>query len=327
MAAQNSHHVLHKPINVQMGWNEGVESKKDAIELAKGFIQRRYTALEASWFAVAPFMGGYLWEVHEGGPGKGYIGSVIDALSKNPEGKFWFPSGDRAFQVMMRDGKPFGILLSGDESLPVINSGQPPLIAASKMSPAVRKGTGVFLTGSAMLGSGALFMISSMAFFAISANPGPSLRAVDFSALPHAQWNQVVDTGVEEIVSKLEMTEDKWRVEKRTHVIPGLSELRNEGQAIIQEIRNNILPMPEDSVDDGAAAQVQPAAPAGSGENHNDAQQPGQNLSPAEMRRAAREAGAQSLIPGMSQLPGLPPLAGAALPGTVPVPVDNGGRP
>lgn len=326
-----------RPMNAMMGWTEGVESKNDAIELAKGFITRRFTALEASWYAVAPFMGGYLWEVHEGGPGKGYLGAAIEALSQNPSSKFWFPSADRAFQIMMRDGKPFGILLSKTESLPVINSDQPPLAMITKMQPAVRKGTGVFLTGAAMAGAGAVFLFSSMAFYAISANPGPSVRAVDFSSMPHAQWGQVKGTGVEEIVSKIEMKDGKWSVERRPHVVPGLRELRDEGAKSVQKARESIMPMPAVEEEPKAPppavpeipapAAVNPAqpgqppvqaappvlpAPAAAPAATNGAAASGKPMSPAEMRRQARD---RAHAPGK-----------AAPPARIPVPVDNGGK-
>jgi len=328
-----------RPMNAMMGWTEGVESKNDAIELAKGFITRRFTALEASWYAVAPFMGGYLWEVHEGGPGKGYIGAAIEALSQNPSSKFWFPSADRAFQIMMRDGKPFGILLSKSESLPVINSDQPPLAMITKMQPAVRKGTGVFMTGAAMAGVGAIFLISSMAFYAVSANPGPSVRAVDFSSMPHAQWGQVQGTGVEEIVSKIEMKDGKWSVERRPHVVPGLRELRDEGAKAVQKARESIMPMPkveEDAPPPAAPPAPLPApAPAGIPGAQPGQQTPpaapatakppvapaapaanlganGKPLTAAELRRRARERATGT--------------AHAPMPAPIPVPVDKGNK-
>lgn len=337
------------PMNAMMGWTEGVESRNDAIELAKGFISRRYTAVEASWYAVAPFMGGYLWEVHEGGPGKGYIGAAIEALSQNPGSKFWFPSSDRAFQVMMRDGKPFGILLSKSESLPVINSGQPPLAMVTKMQPAVRKGTTALVTGATMLGAGAVFLVSAMGFYAVSANPGPSVRAVNFSAMPHAQWSQVSGTGVEEIVSKIEMKDGKWTVEKRPHVVPGLRELRDEGAKAIQKARDSIMPMPvmeEDRPATGAPSSAPPAAPSsipptapglpqaapqptvpaapaiGPAQPPRAAVQPATaghangRMSPADMRRAMRER----------ENAGMSPTPPKALPAPMPIPVDKGAK-
>lgn len=334
-----------RPMNAMMGWTEGVESRNDAIELAKGFITRRYTAVEASWFAVAPFMGGYLWEVHEGGPGKGYIGSAVEALSQNPGSKFWFPSADRAFQVMMRDGKPFCILLSKSESLPVVNSDQPPLAMVTKMQPAVKKGVATFLAGASMLGAGFAFLASSMAFYAISANPGPYVRAVDFSSMPHAQWMQVSGTGVEEIVSKIEMRDGKWTVEKRPHAVPGLRELRDESAKAVQKIRENIMPMPRMEEDrPPAAPQAQPpqagtppasqpaqpgsapAVPPGpAGVPNATAPATGAAAappSPAEMRRLARDR-ARTAPAGAAPAG---PAASHALPAPMPVPVDKEGK-
>lgn len=247
----------HMPLQAMLGWTEGLESRNDAVEMAKGFITRRYTAVEASWYAVAPFMGGWFWEVHEGGPGKGCVGSVVDALSRDPGGKFWFPSGDRAFQVMMRDGKPYCILLSKADSLPVINSGEAPLAMVTRMTRAVRRGAATFAAGVAMLGSGAAFMLGSMAFFALAANPGPSLSSVNFSMMPHAQWNQVATTGVEEIVSRLYFADGSWKVERRAHEIPGLAELRDQGQELRRAVKDSLPAVPE-VPDDAPSPAVQP---------------------------------------------------------------------
>src|SRR5690606_12222438 len=85
------------PLNAMISWNEGIGSKKDAADIAKGYIAKRFTASAVSWYAFAPFLGGYLWEAQEGGQGKGYIEAVITALTNDPTKQYWFPTGDRAF--------------------------------------------------------------------------------------------------------------------------------------------------------------------------------------------------------------------------------------
>jgi len=206
------------PLRVLVGWAEGI-SKNDAVDLAKGFIQRRFEAIDASWYAIAPFSGGYLWEVHEGGQGKAYMPAVIDALSQDPGGVHWFPSRDRAFQVMMRDGKPFCILLSASDSKAIIASERAPLLPSGKMVRAVKKGTAMLATGGAMFGTGFSFLLGSMVFFGLAGTPGPAVRDIKFENLPLAQWPKVADTATTEIVTKLEFADGKWSVEKRHHEI------------------------------------------------------------------------------------------------------------
>lgn len=207
------------PIRVLMGWSEGI-SRNDAVELAKGYIQKRFTsAPESGWYAVSPFMGGYMWEVQEAGPGVAYMPAALEALSRDPGGRHWFPCGDRAFQVMMRDGKPFAILLSGADSKSLIDSGAEPLMPSGRMLRAVRKGDTTFITGAAMFGSGFSFLAGAMIFYGLAADPAPQVKDVNLLMAPHAQWGRVADTGVREVVTKIEMKKGVWKVEKRPHVI------------------------------------------------------------------------------------------------------------
>lgn len=249
----------YAPINVVVGWNEGIGNKKDAAEIAKGHIKKRFTAIGSSWYAVAPFLGGYFWEAQEGGQGRGYIESVIEALSNDPSQEYWFPSGDRAFRVMMRDGKPFSVLLSEGQSEEVFASGVPPLLPKSKMYRAERKGTGVLAFGIGMSGIGAVYMLSAMGFYALVANPGPSVPAANFAELPHAQWNRVVGTKVTEIVSKLQFKDDNWETVMRAHEVPGLQALKDKTQSLLDKVKESIEPMPVSEPDRFSNADVTPA--------------------------------------------------------------------
>lgn len=250
------------PLNAMISWNEGIGSKKDAADIAKGYIAKRFTASAVSWYAFAPFLGGYLWEAQEGGQGKGYIEAVIAALTNDPTKQYWFPTGDRAFRVMMRDGKPLGILLSKRESQDVFESGVPPLLPTSKMRPAQRKGTATMLVGISMCGASALYFLSSLTFYALYANPGPSVPAVNFAELPHAQWNRVVNTKVTEIVSKLEYKDKGWNAVVRHHEVPGLKELKDKTQGFLDKVKQNIEPMPVVEPDRFSNLNEEPVAPA-----------------------------------------------------------------
>src|SRR3546814_16456282 len=64
---------------------------KDAIAHAKGFAKRRFEAADASWYAVMPFDDGFLYEVHEGGAGHGYLAGVAAALSPDDVPTVWIP--------------------------------------------------------------------------------------------------------------------------------------------------------------------------------------------------------------------------------------------
>lgn len=217
-----------QPMSVQLGWLEA-DSAKDARAYARGIIQQRFKAHEESWYAVLPFHGGFLWEAHQGGDGKGYIKSAAKALEDDPGGEHWFKTGDRAYRVVMQDGKPFPHLLPPEKSVEILNSGSESLGRSHSLTPYVRKGTGWMVSGIVMSGTAALFFIGSIAFYAFAYNPGPSVRATDISALPHSKWPMVANTGIEEIVQKLQLKNGKdWSVDKRAHTVEGLDKLRQQ---------------------------------------------------------------------------------------------------
>jgi hypothetical protein len=245
-----------QPMSIQLGWLEA-DSAKDARSYARGIIQQRFKAVDESYYAVLPFHGGFLWEAHQGGDGKGYIKSAAKALEEDPGGEYWFKAGDRAYRVVMQDGKPFPHLLPPDKSVELLNSGTESLQRTHSMTPYIRKGTGWLVTGGIMAGSSALFFIGSIAFYAFAYNPGPSVRATDIAALPHTKWPLVASVGIEEIVQKLQMKNGKdWSVDRRAHVVEGLDQLRKQRADLERANRER------DAIDESAAKAAADAADA-----------------------------------------------------------------
>ncbi|MBY3433135.1 hypothetical protein HFN89_02930 [Rhizobium laguerreae] len=245
-----------QPMSVLLGWLEA-DSAKDARSYARGIIQQRFKAIDESWYAILPFHGGFLWEAHQGGDGKGYIKSAAKALEDDPGGEYWFKAGDRAYRVVMQDGKPFPHLLPHDKSVEILNSGTESLTRTHSMTPYVRKGTGWLVTGGIMAGSSALFFIGSIVFYAFAYNPGPSVRATDIGALPHTKWPMVASVGIEEIVQKLQMKNGKdWSVDRRVHAVKGLDQLRKQRADLERANRER------DTVEDAAAKAASDAADA-----------------------------------------------------------------
>jgi hypothetical protein len=181
---------------------------------------------------VSQFDNGYLFEIHHGGRGKGYLKALIENLRADPDGEYWLPSGNKAVKVIIQEGEPLPLVLPEDDAKRLIQSGHPPLAATFNLKPRVVKGEGIFNFGAAMAGVGTVFFLGSAIFYAVSSNPGPSVRAIDFASLPHSQWGMVSSATVEEIVSKLEMKGDKWSVDKRRNIIEGLDDLRTKGRTI-----------------------------------------------------------------------------------------------
>src|SRR3546814_14554594 len=86
------------PMTALVGYLDQV-TIKDAIAHAKGFAKRRFEAADASWYAVMPFDDGFLYEVHEGGAGHGYLAGVAAALYQDDVPTVWIPRGSRACQI------------------------------------------------------------------------------------------------------------------------------------------------------------------------------------------------------------------------------------
>jgi hypothetical protein len=222
------------PMNIAIGWVEQSDGRKDIIDLAKGHIDTRFGAKDAAWYGIMPFMGGWFWEAHEGGPGKGYLAAIVAEMTANQGGEYWVPAGPKkVLKVMMRDGKPFPIILSESESLKVRNSGQAPLIAKSRLIRFASRGTGMFIFGATLAGASAVYMLATMGFYLSVWQPGPMVRAVDLAQMPHSQWSKVENTDPEHIISKLEMKNGVWQqAETRRHIIPELEKERQNGREI-----------------------------------------------------------------------------------------------
>lgn len=221
------------PMRVEISWIEQADTKRDAVDMAKGHIEQRFVAKDAAWYRVVPFMGGYFWEAHEGGPGKSYLDAIIDELKRNPGGEYWFPNGPtKVVRIIMQDGKPKALVPNEQESLAIRNSGRTPLIPRSGMTPFARRGTGVLIFGSVLSGASFLYMLGTMGFYLTVWQPGPSVRDIKIAELPSAQWSMVESTDPRTIVSKLQYSNGKWAKIERQHSIPELEREIQEGREI-----------------------------------------------------------------------------------------------
>ncbi len=91
--------------NVMFGYLEGVE-RKDAESYARAFGRRCLKSSESCWYAVEPLWSGYLYEIHEGGPGYSFLPALAKEIDANPGGVALVPSGRRVFELTVRNGRP-----------------------------------------------------------------------------------------------------------------------------------------------------------------------------------------------------------------------------
>jgi hypothetical protein len=199
----------NRPQNVAMGWLESGGSKRDALEYAKGYAHKHMDAPGICWFETLPFMGGFLWEVQEGGPGYSFLPAAAKVLSESGA-KGWTRFRRRVLQVSMMDGKPSFLILSEDMSRSTVENGRGEMTPSGKMRPVVKHGTKLLTFGGAVFGTGATALAMILAFdFSVQAFvAGP--RKLDQDLLPHRQWTRVERVPPNLYVETMRYKDQQW---------------------------------------------------------------------------------------------------------------------
>lgn len=195
-------------IKAAVGWLRDAE-RRDAISFAKGYALKHFDAPDAAWFAVLPFLGGHLWEVHEGGPGNSYLAPAVRALTEGSE-RAWFQVGNRVHSISLRDGEPSCVLLSSEDSRRIIDAGVGRIAPRGKMTRVVKQGTGTLVFGSTVFGSGFLFLLASLTFYVAGEALAPDARRLDLDALPHRAWAKVERIPPNLFVDSLKYDKKAW---------------------------------------------------------------------------------------------------------------------
>jgi len=234
--------------NVLFGYLEGVD-RKDAESYARAFGRRCLKTSETCWYSVEPLWSGFLYEIHEGGPGYSFLPALAKEIDANPGGVALVPSGRRVFELAVRNGRPVGALLSETRSREVQThmsvvqpagrtDGRPfgmivpawvpqghvrfhAILATRKMkrlTPAVplqlAASAVAFLAGFAvLLGGGVTYYWSP--------HRAPQARNFDMARLPHRQWESVMAAvTANTYAAKLEFKDGKWIVETLAQPAP-----------------------------------------------------------------------------------------------------------
>ena len=75
-------------------------SRKDVLAYARGLAESQVVAKDACFVDASRVDGRWLFEVHEGGPGRALVPWIADALSADPASKVLVPlSGERVVSV------------------------------------------------------------------------------------------------------------------------------------------------------------------------------------------------------------------------------------
>lgn len=70
-----------EPLNLYVGYYANVKPK-DLKEFLFNYATAHVTPIENAFYSIQPYMNGYLWEIHEGGSGKGCLKSIRTILDE-----------------------------------------------------------------------------------------------------------------------------------------------------------------------------------------------------------------------------------------------------
>jgi len=230
--------------NVLIGYLEGV-GRRDAEAYARSFASRALAPAERCFYAVERLWSGYLYEVHEGGPGRSFLPDLVREVDANIGCLVLIPSGRRVFEMSIRNGRPVGSLLPearSREAQVVLSRALPTIhvegrafgvvvpawvtpdqirFRAIQTTKRMRRVTAPVSTPLALsvvgFAAGLALLVSGSVLYYWSPHRAPRASAVTLDGLPHRQWDMVskaVNAG--NYARKLEYRDGEWRVETAT---------------------------------------------------------------------------------------------------------------
>lgn len=250
---------VEAPVQTLFGF-QAVGSHKDVEAIAKERCVSKM-AKEISWYAVAPFAGGYMYECHEGGGGVAYLPEVIRELSLNmAAGEVFVPSGERLFKIAMRDGHPVCLKLSeGETKLALTRQTTILPKPTGRMKPAVKSGEGFFQVGMAVMAFGTIALFASIGYYFVATSTEQIGKTVAYEQLPHRQWDSIKRLRSDQYVSRLRYADGRWQIDFADNPRPAQPVVPPRPLSPPQ-IQPNIQPQPQ--VQTAPAPPVQGIAPA-----------------------------------------------------------------
>lgn len=217
--------AVEAPVQIVFGFRS-VGAIKDVEAIAREHCISKF-APEISFFSVAPFAGGHLFECHEGGSGVAYLPEVIRELSLNmAAGEVYVPSGDRLFCIAMRDGHPVCLKLSESESKIALTKSTAVFPKPTgKMKPAVKAGDGFVQVGTVLMVFGAISLFASIGYYFVSTSGQQMNKSVAYEQLPHRQWDSIRRLRTDQYVYRLRYSDGRWQIDYADNPKPPSSPL------------------------------------------------------------------------------------------------------
>lgn len=168
-----------------------------------------------TYYAIKKFENGYLWELQEGGAGKGILSSVVEKLKTVDD--IIIETADRPVRIMRKssgDGISAFILNEDDKVTPTEG-----VVYKEKLKPVVRTGFGPFITSLVFAGAGVLAAASTLIFkYGLFHQPEPLKFVIEKEELPVSQMDAIswVLEDPNSYLTKLTYSKkDGWQMDKQ----------------------------------------------------------------------------------------------------------------
>lgn len=212
-----SERPVELPVMVLMGYLPEVTSK-DAMDYALGMAEKYLTQVGMAFFYVTKHDRGFIWEVHEGGPGKAYGPEISAKFGNNRLAgangsplKVVLDTATRKVEVSQGVEGLTAVLLPQGSTEPADTS----IIPRQSMTPAIPRRKGLLITGALVLASGVLVSTLAGYFFRVqefAAAPPRPVATVDAKLLPHLYWkNAQMGLRPEDRVRAMRFEKGAWQ--------------------------------------------------------------------------------------------------------------------
>jgi hypothetical protein len=206
-----------RPIRILMGFLPNVTAR-DATEFALGVAEKNFDQPGIAFYDAFVYEDGYVYEVHEGGPGRAYAPSVIRHFKSLPpfvSGEphaVVLPTATRSVRIERTRGGLQTVLLPESS----LHAPSEDILATVKMRPAVSKRTGLLVSGAALFVSGFFGLLFALMarMPTYEAPPAVPVERVDYNRLPTAQWPRLLAVPQDRYVKALRYDKGVWHVDE-----------------------------------------------------------------------------------------------------------------
>ncbi len=212
------------PIRILMGHLPEV-TERDAREYAQGIAEKHFEQMGLSFFDAYEFGNGYVFEAHEGGPGRAYAPDIIrhfNGLGPYQVGEInsvVIRTATRLVEVQRTREGLAAILLPEAADI----EATPWLRPSNKMTPGLNRRTHFFKAGLALFVSGGVAALLSGTVFRLQpyeAPPEQKVEMISANNLPRSQWARMEALPSNTYVRALRYRNDKWEAPELATDIP-----------------------------------------------------------------------------------------------------------